>query len=523
MTPAQVAAAVIAIAIGARLWLILNHYPPADSDEAAMGLGALHIGKGQDFPVFLYGQHYMGAIEAYLAAPLLALFGHSVVLLRLPTLILYAVFLVAMYRLTIRLYTPWFGVVVVAALAFGADRVLKDELIAHGGSAEIKPAATLLFLIALGLATDRYRRRGLAFFCWALIAGLALWDHLLILPYLAMAGAVLIVRCRRELGGRRGGLLALGALLGAAPLIGYNVVAAAGEDSLTVFLHQNGGPPAGIAERLGGGVLLGVPLSTGVCDPGVCTPWQRAWAPLCLGLLGASCWLAVRALRARGSADRAPELARLVLALAGLVTIAAYTRSSAAGLTPIESARYLSCLPASVPAILWPLWRPVTTTARARTGPAVAGPAIAGLAVLAVLFAAMAAATVSTITVAVPRAVAADRSEQHLLQTLEAEGTTRIYSEYWTCNRLIFDSGERVLCAVVGDDLRPGWDRYLPYRATLASTGRPAYVFPTGTAPDTAFRAHLRALGRPDVPAEVVGPYSIYRPDGPVGVPLPPR
>ena len=43
-----------------------------------MGLAALHIARGEDFPVFFYGQEYMGTLEAYLAAPLVALFGPSV-------------------------------------------------------------------------------------------------------------------------------------------------------------------------------------------------------------------------------------------------------------------------------------------------------------------------------------------------------------------------------------------------------------------------------------------------------------
>ena len=42
--------------------------------------------------------------------------------------------------------------------------------------------------------------------------------------------------------------------------------------------------------------------------------------------------------------------------MAAGVTVLAYARSPAAGLTPAESARYLTVLQISLPAALWPLW-----------------------------------------------------------------------------------------------------------------------------------------------------------------------
>ncbi len=57
-----------------------------NSDDARIGLMAKHIAELKDFPVFLYGQKYMLAVEAYLAAPLFAAFEPSVFLLKLPLL-----------------------------------------------------------------------------------------------------------------------------------------------------------------------------------------------------------------------------------------------------------------------------------------------------------------------------------------------------------------------------------------------------------------------------------------------------
>jgi hypothetical protein len=532
--PAVVAAALGALGTLFRLFLIAADYPRADSDEATVGLGALHVATGQHFPIFFYGQHYMGTIQSYLAAPLVAVGGPAVPLLRLPLILLYVGFLVAMYRLVAAVYSAWFAVLVVAVLSLGSDRVLKDQLIAHGGTAEVKPAAALLLLLAYTLSVGWRRHRASGFFVWGLVAGLCLWEHLVIVPYLLVAAGVLVACQGREVVGRMGAYLLAGLVVGAAPLIAYNFRAGLGQDSLSIFLSQNGGASVPLAQRLGGGTLIGVPLSTGMCSPGVCHPWQRAWAPVCLALLVASAALAVRALRRTAapaqsgagspqpgarSQQRARHLVRLALALGALLSVVAYTRSPAAGLTPMESGRYLCCLPVSVPAVLWPIWRRLnigdhggrwTRLVRAR---AVAGAGLAAiLAVMAVL-------TVPVVASAVPDARADTREQRQLVDALRETGVRHVYSGYWTCNRISFDTGETITCAVLDDDFRPGFDRYAPYRSAVAADPRPAYVFVADSAPDTRLRAYLRGRGVPDVPVRTVGRYRVYLPAARVDLP----
>ena len=84
--------------VGYRLVLTLLTLPTSNSDEATFGLAALHIATGNERPVFLYGQRYMGMLESYLAAPLVGWGGASWPLLRLPLLALFAVFLWLAYR-----------------------------------------------------------------------------------------------------------------------------------------------------------------------------------------------------------------------------------------------------------------------------------------------------------------------------------------------------------------------------------------------------------------------------------------
>ena len=57
-----------------------------DSDEAVFGLMAKHLAEGRAFPLFMYGQNYILAVEAWLAAPMFLLFGASIPALKLPLL-----------------------------------------------------------------------------------------------------------------------------------------------------------------------------------------------------------------------------------------------------------------------------------------------------------------------------------------------------------------------------------------------------------------------------------------------------
>jgi hypothetical protein len=57
-----------------------------DSDQAVIGLMAKHLSEGRAFPVFWYGQAYLLGVEAWVAAPVMWLFGASVTALKLPLL-----------------------------------------------------------------------------------------------------------------------------------------------------------------------------------------------------------------------------------------------------------------------------------------------------------------------------------------------------------------------------------------------------------------------------------------------------
>ncbi|MEU4401814.1 hypothetical protein [Micromonospora orduensis] len=455
-----------------RLWLLGHAAPPTNSDEATMGLAALHIARGEGFPVWFYGQQYMGTLEAYLAAPVFALAGGPSLLgLRLPTLALYVLFLLLTWRLTLRLTGDrWFGLLVVVLLALGSDRVVKNQLIAGGGYPEMNAAGAALAVLAVDLAAGRPGWRPARWATWGLLAGLMLWVDPLVLPYVVATGAVLVGFCHRELRGTAGALLGAAAVLGAAPLLLHSL--STGRNPLHAVLTAGGAEAsAGWADRLHGGLLLGPPLGMGFCGPGRCATWQLWWAyalPVLLVVAALTAWWTMR----RGTAPRVAGATRLALVLAAVGTLAAYTVSSAAGRTPVESSRYLSCLLLTLPALLWPVWTAL------RDGPRIARPV--AIVLLAATLGTAAYATWQGARTA-PASRAAEARHDELVATLRHLGVRHVRAGYWTCNRLTFASDERVVCAVVDDTLRPGLDRYPAYRREVDGAAAPAWVAPTGS------------------------------------------
>src|SRR4051812_40447603 len=71
------AVAWMTVGIAARSLLVARIEGALDHDQSVVGLMALDIARGRRWPIFFDGQRYMGALEAYTAAVLVAIFGHS--------------------------------------------------------------------------------------------------------------------------------------------------------------------------------------------------------------------------------------------------------------------------------------------------------------------------------------------------------------------------------------------------------------------------------------------------------------
>src|SRR5437588_985485 len=218
--------AIVAAATLARFLLIYFNWPSTNSDEGNMGLLALHVAFQGDHPTFFYGLPYMAPLEGYIAAPLFRIFGVSLFTLRLGLLPLFAAFLICMYYLTRLLYTEKFALVIVILLSLGSSLAISLQLRAVGEYPEMLLFAALISLLTSWLALSSHtfspggakqvkRKRIMVYGFLGLVVGLALWVDFLILPFVATAGLLLFLFCRRELRTWSGLSLLLGVLVGA--------------------------------------------------------------------------------------------------------------------------------------------------------------------------------------------------------------------------------------------------------------------------------------------------------------------
>lgn len=520
----------VGVAILLRLVLIFFNWPYTDSDEGNMGVLAIHVAFQGEHPIFFYGGPYLGPLEGYLAAPLFRLFGSSLLALRLPLVLFFALFLLAMYYLVYLLYNNRkFALAMAVLLGLGSPDTLFLQLRASGEYPEIEMFAALMCLLALWLALtaqrtrtsrgERWKRVGL-YGLLGLVIGQALWVDLLVGPFVLAIGLLLCLFCWRDLFRWSGLSLLLGLIVGALPLISYNLSVPWNQNSWFVLLRlQSGGHAQMLAahltwvNQLAGTFFVALPMATGggwncssVVMPSFGSPdsatlpcvlsqggWSAGYLLLWLCAAALAVFALWRAVRHRSASpipqannagesvtERRQQLirqcGRLAILLSAGLTLALYIDSPAPALASDTSFRYLTCLLLALPVLLWPLWRGLSAQKRSARWWTRA-------ALLLLVAAVLTSGTVRTL-LQMPTTQARYEEQQVLVQDLQQVGATRLYSDYWTCNILIFLSKEKIICSALDTSMHPAQDRYLPYRLIVHATPHPGYIFPANSPQD---------------------------------------
>lgn len=514
------AGALITCAALFRIFLAYNNWPQFNADEGVMGIMALHIQRGEH-PIFFYGQNYMGALEAYLGAGLFYLFGSSAFSLHLGLILLFTLFLVCIYALTAHLYTKRFALCILFILSLGSNVVLSRQLNALGGYVEILLCGTLSFLLTLLLSLSATRRdsrrvwRGVGYASWGIVAGVGLWNDLLILPALICSALVLLFFCWSDI--KKGAflLILLGIIIGAFPLILYNIYAAPGQDSWSVLLGMQGAPAWSVntvVQQIDRTMLYSLPAITGnpIChtddvaslkmlgfEPvqamtASCITIKVSWSSLYLLLLlstvvihGIQVWRLFYTWREHpddekiaGSFVRASVA--LAIALQAALTLYSFIRSHA----PLDGAsvysRYLICLWIATPILLWPIWRNMQKIFIASKPKSLYS--FLAITLMIIIVVNLSYGSYETLS-EVPQARAAYAQEESLISSLVQHGITHVYTDYWTCYRLAFQSTERITCGVVTGDcsFQPdNHNKYKPYYDQTSRDPNAAYLLNNG-------------------------------------------
>ncbi len=220
---------------------------------------------------------------------------------------------------------------------------------------------------------------------------------------------------------------------------------------------------------------------------------------------------------------------RAMLVVSAAMYLVIYAISPAADLNQFTSVRYLLPLYFSLPLLLGQLWEwaspelarwtPQLRRARAlvRVGTGRWRAIAAGG--LALLFAfVLWGGTQTLAAAATPGAFGLPQRQldSSVIAFLDAHKITDYYSDYWTCYRIAFETNERIICAVRGQNGDPNLrlmnNRYEPYIAKVAADAHPAYILPAETAQDREFdsEAEQEHLPHQGYTRARVGPYAVY-------------
>jgi hypothetical protein len=120
-----------------------------DSDQGVVGLMAKHISEGRAFPLFFYGQTYMLAVEAWLAAPVMFLFGATVAALKAPLLVINLATAALFVRVLVAEagFRPALAAVAALPLALPAAGVATRVMEPNGGNVEPWLYVILLWML----------------------------------------------------------------------------------------------------------------------------------------------------------------------------------------------------------------------------------------------------------------------------------------------------------------------------------------------------------------------------------------
>ncbi|WP_376796329.1 ArnT family glycosyltransferase [Thermogemmatispora sp.] len=505
----------IVVGVGLRLLLLKQHWPWTDSDEGIFGLMARHIAYQGERPTFMYGSYYMGPLQAYLGAALFHVFGSSLLALRLGLVMLFALFLAALYLLTRTLYTRGLGLFTLALLSLGSPYMLTYQLRSYGGYPEILLCGTLALLIATWLALSAgsapsWRRRLVragGYLSWGIVVGLGLWSDMLILPLMGVSGLLILLFCWRELLRVAPVICMLGGLiLGMWPLLAYNLHPLPGHDTLTAVAIQREGPvplhytPALVWQQIKATIQLSLPTISGnpfcpvsevpvLRDPTspptltcrlIHSGWGGGYLLLFLCALGLAAWDLWRLGRSRLAGKPVEQVAlarssaRLLLLLAAAATLVLFIHSLAPLKWPSLHGRYLIIFWIALPATLWPLWKGARMVWSSRLRFQQLGRSLClALLLLLLLFYGLGTAQAFSQS---PTAQTYYQQDMAFVQHLEQLGVSHFYSDYWTCYKLAFLSQERLTCGVVNQQLQPGYIRYWPYYWATQADHHAAYV-----------------------------------------------
>ena len=485
------------------------------SDEAIVALMARHMLQG-DFPIFFYGQAYMGSFNAMSTALGFATLGESVFSLRVVQwvkflLVVWTGYAAAWHLSKHRVVAGVAGLLLAVPPTLGAIYTATNI----GGYAETLIFGHLLLILGYDVATTHHYSRW-RWIALGLIAGLAWWTNALVVAF-ALPVALFVLWHGLRQAERRGqyiGLVALALVfffVGSAPFWWYDFTNS--NAALALYL------PIGEAEVVGRPVetplttkLIGLALFTVPTVIGMRYPWEASYFLPWLGLPILFVYAVAFYQTARSRKLPVEAGGRFfIFGIPGLLLVVFLLTSFGADPT----GRYFLPILLSLGMALGILARSVYE----KTGRAW----LAALPVLLVIgYNAIgqiqAARTEPGLTTQIFAATEhiPNTYDDELIAFLESENIQHGYASYWVAMRTAFLSGETIQMSSAlpyKQDLsyNPVDNRYRPYQQVTSQANRVAYIN-TSLLPqlDAVLRERFEAQGVTDYATRQIGPYLVY-------------
>jgi hypothetical protein len=447
-----VVASAIVAGVVLRAIILLTPLGRPDSDEVIPALMIRNIAD-DGFPTFFWGQFYGGTVEVIPVMASMKLFGWSIGAMRVPTIILVAVNALLVWRLGRHWLTER-----QAQLAALLVWVTPPAAMWLGVREQLFYVPTVTLGLVMALAAYRVRERGgvLGYAVIGATVGLGIWTSSNIAYFVVPAAFV-------ALGGERKPTSRVREVLVGAPVA---VVAAllAAYPFVRAYLETDGAPMR-VAEKF----------------PVIGTYWSRFGyffveaLPGALGLramythdwiggaLGVVAYLAILGLLGWSLARSWPSRGRVVGWAAIALVAYPFVYAAIPFVTDDRNLRYTSF---AVPALALVLVRLVNAQR--------------------VAIAALAVAVLVT-GVGLQRQYVISEVEDSgykvgnvgelvtLIDALDREGITEIYTDYWVAYRVAFETQERIVAATTA-----GIPRYPPYFDVVGASSRSAWVVDSG-------------------------------------------
>lgn len=504
-------AAVLLVGVGFKALLLATGSVSFHSDEAILALMARHILQGE-WPLFFYGQGYMGALDAYLIALGFLAFGQTVLAVRLVHLALYVGILVSTYVLAYRIRRDSRAAAAATLLmALPPVMVSLYTTASLGNYIVTLLLNNLIFLTGWRILSDPEAGWG-RWLLLGVLAGLGWWGMALIVTSAVPVALVLAWHLRRRLPWRRVAVAGLGFVLGALPwLIGMaldlDMVLGDTFGTRISDAMELAGVDTGLAGRVLSLVVFNLPALFGLRPS-----WSAEWYLLPVGLIVCALYLAALWWAARTVRDRSqplPDRRLLAMLLGGWGILVVAFLLSPFGIDP--TGRYLLPLYPLL-AVLTGLWLTTLATARRWLFPAV----------LALLVAYNLYGNVHAMLENPPGLTTQfglishlpHEYDDELIAFLDSLGVDRAYGNYWMAYRFAFLTHERLIIAPLlpyKADLSYTLldDRYPAYSEAVQNAGKVVYITSNHPQLDDVLRARFAELGI-EPRERQIGPYTVF-------------